>query len=86
MVSPTTRNESDKETDNDFDADNRDPKNLTFNEYVDGDDVNDDDDLERVFLDNSITFDESGEDNSVSLFLPISLNISIFANKCDCNL
>jgi hypothetical protein len=25
MVSPTTRNESDEETDNDFDADNRDP-------------------------------------------------------------
>ena len=86
MVSPTTRNESDEETDNDFDADNRDPRNLTFDEYIDGDDVNDDDDLERVFLDDSITFNESGEDNSVSLFLSISLNISIFANKCDCNL
>jgi len=60
IVSPTTRSESDED---DFDADNRNPRNLTFDEYVDGDDADDDDDRERVFLDDSVAFDESGEDN-----------------------
>ncbi|RIA83465.1 hypothetical protein C1645_833800 [Glomus cerebriforme] len=64
FISPITRSKSDdKETDNDFDADNKDFRNLTFDEYIDGDDVNNND-LERVFLDDSITFDESGKDNS----------------------
>ena len=73
IVSPTTRNESDEETDDDFAADKRDLRNITFDEYVDDDDANDDDDQERVFLDDSTTFDESGEDNSVSLFFFLSV-------------
>jgi len=72
IISPTTRSESDEETDNDFDADNRDPRNFTFDEYVDDNDADDDDDREIVFLDDSVAFDESGEDNPVSFFLLIS--------------
>jgi len=72
IISPTTRSESDEETDNDFDADNRDPRNLTFDEYVDDNDADDDDNRERVFLDDSVALDESGEDNPVSFFLLIS--------------
>jgi len=66
------RSDSDEETDNDFYADNRDPRNFTFDEYVDDNDADDDDDREIVFLDDSVAFDESGEDNPVSFFLLIS--------------
>ena len=67
------RSDSDEETDNDFYADNynRDPRNLTFDEYAD-DDYADDDDQERVFLDDSVAVDESSEDHPVSFFLLIS--------------
>jgi hypothetical protein len=35
FISQTTRSETDdEETDNDFDADNRDPNNYTFDEYA----------------------------------------------------
>jgi len=71
FVSPTTS--ENEETDSDDDADKRNPNNYTFDEYVDGDDTNyDDDDQERVFLDDSVAFDENGEANPVSLFLLIS--------------
>ncbi|CAG8461059.1 7382_t:CDS:10 [Acaulospora morrowiae] len=68
IISPTTRSEcNDEETDSDgFDADKRDPNNYTFDEFVDGNDEyvsDDDDDQERVFLNDSDAFDENGDDN-----------------------
>ncbi|CAI2162400.1 12168_t:CDS:2, partial [Funneliformis geosporum] len=68
---PPPRDETD--SDDNFDADNRDPKNFKFDEYLDSDDSNDDDDQERAFLGDSVTFDESEEDNSVNLFFFLSV-------------
>src|SRR6266487_4205267 len=69
LISPTARSKSDdEETDNDFDTDNRDPRNLTFDGDVVIDDVDDDDDdQERVFLNDSDAFDNV-YDNPVGFF------------------
>ncbi|CAG8756231.1 8222_t:CDS:2, partial [Ambispora leptoticha] len=73
FVPPTTRSESDdKETDSDdFSPDKRNPKNFTFDEFVDGNDeyVDDDqeslflDDDQEFFLDDSVALDENDDGN-----------------------
>lgn len=74
LVSPTTRSKiDDEETDDNFDADIKQrPNSYTFDEYVDGDDTNNDnDDQERVFLNDSDGFDNvyvNPEINISSLF------------------
>ena len=68
--SSLTRSESDDETDDGFGTGNRNPRNLSFDEYVDDDNVNDvddDDDVDDVLLlDDSITFDKDANDNPAS--------------------
>ena len=92
LISPTTRSESDdEETDDDFGTDNRNPRNLSFDEYVDGDNVNnvddddDDDDVDDVLLlDDSITFDKDANDNPVSFIFFFYQLVFLITNLCIC--
>ncbi|CAG8672561.1 1180_t:CDS:2, partial [Acaulospora morrowiae] len=85
IVYLTIRSESDEETDNDFDADTRDPRNLTLDEYLDGDDVNDEEsDQERVFLNDTGAFDNvyyNPENNISVLFASYRLNAQQIAQE-----
>ncbi|CAG8811764.1 26566_t:CDS:2, partial [Racocetra persica] len=72
FVPPTTKSESDdKETDSDdFSLDKRNPKNFTFDEFVDRNDEYVDDDQESLFLDefffdDSVALDENDDGNPV---------------------
>lgn len=47
-----------------------------FDKYVDGNNKNVDNNQERLFLDNSMTFDKNGDNNLVSFshfFLPVNM-------------
>jgi len=65
FVPLATRSESDvEETDSDnFDTNKRDPKNFTFDEFVDGNDEYVDDDDDVIFLNNLVTSYEDVKDN-----------------------
>ncbi|CAG8642874.1 10343_t:CDS:2, partial [Dentiscutata erythropus] len=76
FVPPTRRSESDdKETDSDaFSPDKRNPKNFTFDEFVDGNDEYVDDDqeslfLDEFFLDDSVALDDGNPSLSHILLL-----------------